>query len=198
MWPLDQTLGSHYIARHPSAITIRKLWNKQFITYRPWGVQAHQGEHSKITGGERECRGLGFCFYWSQASGRRGCFVVHSLLANLKHMKVNLKHKKNKWPKWSVIKINQGLSNKGASVGELAWLFIQWGRCCVYSRLLWSRCAFEMDALAMEAQIRHFLYKKRSPHSGLTLQSLTCLWWYWCKQTYCAISPMKVQHLQLQ
>ena len=110
-------------ARQPSAIPIRKLWkNKGLLLTGLGSYTAHLRPHSEVVRGERmrerkgesQCPrahvGLGFCFYWDWGWGPRISWA-HSLLANLKCRSGNLKHGKikNKWPKWSVIEINQDL-----------------------------------------------------------------------------------------
>lgn len=81
-----------------------------------------------------------------------------SLLANLKPNGGHLKHwkRKNKWPKWSVIKISQDFYNKGASVWEAAWLYLV----VRLAPCLLKIADFEVDAGATEALLRSLYYKK--------------------------------------
>lgn len=123
------------IARCSWGITIRKLWKKKkrFITYRTWKLRSRSGATQWSVDKERECRGQEF-FYWGQGWEPK-VLQAHSLLVNLKHNSRNLKHgkRKNKWPKWSVIEINQDLRNKGALVegGKLVFLLVLWLAICL-------------------------------------------------------------------
>ena len=50
------------IARHPSAITIMKVWKKKkkdLLLTGPGNYKAHLGPHSKVSGGKKRERGRG-------------------------------------------------------------------------------------------------------------------------------------------
>ena len=74
------------IARHLSAITVRKLLkNEGILLTRPGITLAHLGPHKRSQGErEKERKGLGFCFYWDRGWGPRVSWG-HFLLASLKH-----------------------------------------------------------------------------------------------------------------
>lgn len=74
----------------------------------------------------------------------------------------------------------------------LALQLVLWLAVCLLEIAFLESAASEMDALAMRASVKHLCYKKKSQGSGHTLQFLACLWQCWCKQPYCAASPVKV------
>ena len=85
--------------------------------------------------------GPGFCLYWGRAWGPK-VSRAHFLLVNLKHKSGNLERgkRKNKWSKWSVIKIKQ------AGGGGLALYLVMWPAMCLFEIAL-----FEVDASAIKA-----------------------------------------------
>lgn len=99
------------IAKRPSAITLRKLQQKDFTVYRPWSI--HVPMRSQV---ERARSGLGFCFHWGRGWKPR-VPPAHSLQVHVRHKRAfKAGKRKNKQSGWSVIKINQDVKHRSFSV----------------------------------------------------------------------------------
>lgn len=126
------------IGRCPLTISIRKLrkWSLIILTVSG-SYTAHQEPHREASGRERKNASPGPWDFLSVGVEHRVSWA-QSLLVNLKWKSryLKLREMKNKWPKWSVIKINQDLKTKKPQAeGVVAWLFkCLCGRQCVYSR----------------------------------------------------------------
>ena len=97
-------------ARCPLAMNIRKLEKIKVYHLQNLEMTQHSWGHTARSWVETECTGLGFCFYWGLGWGPRISWA-HSLLVNFTQKSKNFRHveRKNKWPKLSVIEINQDL-----------------------------------------------------------------------------------------
>lgn len=124
--------GSYYelLLRHPSELTIRKLWKTQVYYLQ-------EITYSEIAGIQRASMGLGF-FYWGWGWGPR-VLKTHSFMVNLKYENRHVKHEKKTGKKVAQMvsyrnhrrPLEQGSLSGGEALYQVMWLVM-----CFFQRWL--------------------------------------------------------------
>ena len=130
------TLVVLVIARHSSAVSIRKLWkNKSLWLKGPGNYTAHPGLHSEVVGKEREDVCLQFYFYWCRRWGlriSRGSLFLGEF--KTQEWKFKAGREKTSGPNGHLSKSTKISKAKETQWGEVVWLFTQCSWQCVFLR----------------------------------------------------------------